>query len=223
MSRGTVHDLAYKGDFNQVKVQIDNDKDILLSADQNERLLIHWAALGGNHHLVEYLLECGSPVDPVDDTGITPLILAASADRYDCLRILIGKGADVNTKNSRGQSALQYACSKGYIKIVKLLLENDAFVNNKDVLRATPLHRAASQGRIQIVELLLNSNQNLEIDAQDSTGCTPLHLACEEGRDQVCVMLVQVGGAKLDIQNVEKKTPLEYCSPPLRKTLQNLK
>lgn len=33
MSVGTVYDYAYRGDFNQVKVQLDEDKELITSPD----------------------------------------------------------------------------------------------------------------------------------------------------------------------------------------------
>jgi hypothetical protein len=36
---------------------------------QNERLLLHWAAVGGHLPIVTFLLENGSPIDPRDDVG----------------------------------------------------------------------------------------------------------------------------------------------------------
>lgn len=84
---------------------------------QNGRLLIHWAALGGNDYLLQYLIDGGSPVDPLDDTNSSPLILAASAGKYDVVKLLIGKGANVDLKTTGGQSALQYACSKGHKEV----------------------------------------------------------------------------------------------------------
>lgn len=84
---------------------------------QNQRLLVHWAALGGNENLVDFLIDLGSPVDPVDDTNSTPLILASSAGRIEVVKLLLGKGADVNKKTSRGQSSLHYSCSKGHLEV----------------------------------------------------------------------------------------------------------
>lgn len=84
---------------------------------QNSRLLIHWAALGGNENLVDFLLNSGSSVDPKDDTNCTPLILAASAGRYEVVKLLASRGADVNHKTNRGQSSLHYVCSKGHIEV----------------------------------------------------------------------------------------------------------
>lgn len=79
--------------------------------------MIHWSALSGNVKLVTYLIDCGSPIDPTDDTDTTPLILAASAGRSQIVDILIQKGANVNHKSNQGHSALQYACSKGLIEV----------------------------------------------------------------------------------------------------------
>ncbi|XP_075973107.1 uncharacterized protein LOC142974576 [Anticarsia gemmatalis] len=220
MSLGSVYETAYKGDFNQVKVKIDQDISLVKRLDENDRLLIHWAALGGNENLVDYLIDMGSPIDPSDDTNSTPLILASSAGRVEVVKLLLSKGANVNKKTSRGQSPLHYASSKGHIEVAKLLISFDANVNIKDVLEATPLHRAAAQGRNNIVELLL-ACPGIEPNACDSTGSTPLHAACEEDRDAVACMLVK-SGASMALLNKDKKTPLDMCSDKLRKMLTSL-
>ncbi|KAJ0177213.1 hypothetical protein K1T71_007222 [Dendrolimus kikuchii] len=220
MSIGTVYETAYKGDFNQIKVRIDRDKSLIHTPDENGRLLIHWAALGGNNNLVDFLVHSGSPLDPSDDTNTTPLILAASAARVEVVKLLLSKNANVNSKTVRGQSSLHYACSKGHKEVAVLLLEYDANVNVTDVLGATPLHRAAAQGRNNIVEILLTS-PHIKVDICDSTGCTPLHLACEEDREAIACMLVKAN-ANINLQNKEKKTPLDVCTPKLKKTLISL-
>ncbi|XP_013199739.2 26S proteasome non-ATPase regulatory subunit 10 [Amyelois transitella] len=220
MSIGSVYETAYKGDFNQVKVKIDQNEALAKTPDSNGRLLLHWAALGGNENLVDYLIDCGCDVNAIDDTNSTPLILAASAGRYEVVRLLIGRGANVNHKTNRGQSSLHYACSKGHIEVVKILLDAGANVNESDVLGATPLHRAAAQGRNNIVELLLETS-DVNVDLCDSTGSTALHLACEEDREATACMLVK-SGSNMHIKNKEEKTPLDLCSLKLRKMLSEL-
>lgn len=84
---------------------------------QNQRLLIHWAAVGGNTKLVSHLIELGSPIDPLDDTETTPLILASSAGHTQIVNMLIDRGAMVDQQSSNGHSALQYAASKGWIPV----------------------------------------------------------------------------------------------------------
>lgn len=67
---------------------------------------------------MDFLLDLGSPVDPLDDTNSTPLILASSAGRVEVVKLLLSKKADVNKKTSRGQSSLHYACSKGHVEVI---------------------------------------------------------------------------------------------------------
>lgn len=97
-------------------------------------------------------------------------------------------------------------------------MENGAYINVVDNRGATPLHRAASKGNIEIVKLLLSYRGDLKIDATDFYGNTPLHLACEEDRQEEAILLVK-GGAKLDVTNKERKTPLDLCNPHLYRLL----
>ncbi|KAF4521695.1 hypothetical protein B566_EDAN017182 [Ephemera danica] len=111
---GSVYDSAYKGDIDHVRLNVEKDVQYVSRKDSNERLLLHWAAVGGHLLIVQYLLEKGSPVDPEDDFQSTPLILAASSGRTEVVTLLISKGANVNAKNQEGHSSLQLASSKGW-------------------------------------------------------------------------------------------------------------
>ncbi|KAK9758967.1 Ankyrin repeats (3 copies) [Popillia japonica] len=201
-AQNSVYESAHKGDYDFVKNEIDANPELVFKADNNERLLLHWAALSGNVKLVEYLLERKSPVDIGDDNDSTPLILAASAGR---------KGANVNHTTSQGHSSLQYACSKAWDEIVQLLLDNSADINIADVRGATPLHRAASKGNLTTVKILLKYKDKLKIDNRDIYGNTALHLACEEDRTDEAKLLIE-HGASLDVRNLDKNTPLDLCS-----------
>ncbi|XP_059477541.1 26S proteasome non-ATPase regulatory subunit 10-like [Neocloeon triangulifer] len=217
MVEGSVHDSAYKGDLEHVRINLDRDSTWISKQDNNERLLLHWAAVGGHVPIVTLLLEKGSPVDPTDDFGATPLILAASAGKEDVVNLLIKHHANVNAKNQQGHSALQLAASKGWRSIIQLLLAAKADVNIKDSRGATALHRAASQGRTPIVNILI-AVPGIDLSPADIDGNTPLHLACEEDRRDDALELVQ-RGASLSIKNKEEKTPMDLASPGLGKQL----
>jgi len=92
---------AHKGNVDQVMKAVEEHLRLLKEVDVNNRLLLHWAALGGHDRLVRYLLENGQPEDSRDDMQTTPLILAASGGRIDIVKTLIEYGVDINAKKSR--------------------------------------------------------------------------------------------------------------------------
>lgn len=73
--------------------------------------------MSGNVKLVNHLIELGSPIDPKDETEVTPFILAASAGKTDVCQVLIDNGANVDSQTTQGHSALQYSCSKGWLEV----------------------------------------------------------------------------------------------------------
>lgn len=57
-------------------------------------------------------------------TGLTPLLIAASADNMRCVELLITAGADVNCRETkRGWSALHFAVKKNDKDMISLLLK----------------------------------------------------------------------------------------------------
>ncbi|KAK0168039.1 hypothetical protein PV327_001879 [Microctonus hyperodae] len=213
----TVYDMAYQGKTAAVKILVNENEKLKTQTDSNGRMLIHWAALGGHNDIVQHLLSLGVPVDPLDDTNMTPLILAASAGRDKVVDTLLNEGADVNAQTSEGHSALQYAASKNWQGICEKLIEKHADINIVDKRGASPLHRASSKGNTDIVKLLLEQS-GLNIDHRDIYGNSALHLACEEDRQQEARMLV-TNNASLSLTNKERKTPLDLATPSLVRQL----
>jgi ankyrin repeat protein len=81
------------------------------------RQLIHWACSFGSLPLVNLCIEKGSTVDVEDDSGWTPLIIAASAGHKPCVELLLSLDADVNAENSTKSTALHYAASKNHVEV----------------------------------------------------------------------------------------------------------
>ncbi|XP_014213620.1 26S proteasome non-ATPase regulatory subunit 10-like [Copidosoma floridanum] len=61
-------DMAYHGQVSTLKALLAQNENLKLQVDENERTLLHWAALGGHDELVSHLLSLKVPVDPRDDT-----------------------------------------------------------------------------------------------------------------------------------------------------------
>lgn len=65
-------------------------------------------ALKGRERSVEHLLSFSNcPVDSIDDTHNTPLILATLKGNLQIVELLIKAGANINAKNLQGHSSLQ--------------------------------------------------------------------------------------------------------------------
>eukprot|EP01122_Echinamoeba_exundans_P012897 TRINITY_DN5526_c0_g1_i2.p1 TRINITY_DN5526_c0_g1~~TRINITY_DN5526_c0_g1_i2.p1 ORF type:complete len:116 (+),score=14.68 TRINITY_DN5526_c0_g1_i2:40-348(+) len=79
------------------------------------------AALFGTSDVIEVLLLRGVPVDSADESGNTPLIIAAKEGHYDCVDVLLQFGANCSHANSEEDTALLWANKRGHTLCSKLL------------------------------------------------------------------------------------------------------
>ena len=90
---------------------------------------LHLASLRGHAAVIASLLEAGSPVAAVTDTGVQAIHLAAQAGNADALQSLLAHGADVNARdNAYGRTPLIFATSENRLAAMKLLLAKGADV-----------------------------------------------------------------------------------------------
>jgi ankyrin repeat protein len=95
-------------------------------AQASERL--RQSAAVGDTAVVERLLEAGAGHDP-DETGCTPLHIAARGGHKGVARLLLEHKAAVDQPDSDGCSPLCIAAAKGREGMVRLLLEHKAAVD----------------------------------------------------------------------------------------------
>lgn len=205
--------------MDEIEEAIKTNPGLVTVRDDNQRSILHWAALQAKEDLVNHLISFNqSELDAEDDTGTTPLLLATLKGNLNIVRSIHKKGADINKKNWRGHSCIQYACSRGYKDIVLYLLSNGADVNAQDGRGDTALHRLASLGRVEILTSFLNHSTKPDLDLQNSEGNTALHIACEDDQ-KTCALLLVEHKASVTILNKEKKTPIDLCKPGLRQSI----
>ncbi|CAB4054065.1 PSMD10 [Lepeophtheirus salmonis] len=210
------------GEFHRFQEEMSRDLNRNLSIqDESGRKILHWASSLGSFELVEWLLQKGADVDPVDEALWTPLIIASSAGNEKIVRILLSFGALVDAKTDQGRTALFYACSRNRISIVKLLENVNADVNVQDKLGATSLHRATGVGNVELMNYLLNHFSNkINANLQDNIGNTPLHIACEEINFQCVEVLLKIG-CDPSITNKEGKKAIELAPIDMQRKLQS--
>jgi ankyrin repeat protein len=112
----------------------------------------------GNPDLVAYLLACEADFTAQDETGNTPLHLAAlKGHKAVCEQLVATKRVDVNAQNHINKTALHFAAEKSDVELMAYLLAHGANVTAQDRSGVTPLHIAVKREDIRLVKLLLKA------------------------------------------------------------------
>ena len=155
------------------------------------------------------------PLTP-QQTGATPLLLAAQRGHADVLRILLRSGAAAQSVTRKGGAGpLHLAAMRGHADAARALL--DACPSLLEAAKpsdgATALHLSAGTQGAEALLLLLS--RGADVTACDSLGATPLHAACAAGAAAATRALLAAGCAP-DARRGDGVTPLMLaadCSP----------
>jgi ankyrin repeat protein len=163
---------------------------------------------------VKLLLERGADVSARAETGVDALSVAAR--RYGnagVIKLLLSKGAKPNppagvaVKNQ--VSPLFFAVTVGDLEMAELLLDaaadRDAITLVLGHIPTSPLTWAAMHGDAAMVQLLLDRK------ADANAGDPPLHRAVIGNHVEVVKRLL-AGGAKVNLPDRDKLTPLHYAA-----------
>ncbi|XP_063285708.1 protein TANC1 isoform X2 [Pelobates fuscus] len=173
----------------------------------------------GHEEMVGLLLEFGSCVDGVSESGMTPLCYAAAAGHMNIVSLLCKKGARIDHVDKKGQSALVHSALRGHCDILRFLLNCDwtsskqqqNYVRKSQALQQA-LTAAASMGHTEVVRCILNHEKDCpNIDENDTLwGETGLTAAAGRGKQEVCELLLE-RGAVLTQVNRRGISPL-FCA-----------
>ena len=132
---------------------------------------------------------------PGDESGQTPLLLAAMNDDAEVVGLLLANKADVNIKDNSGHSPLDEAALDGDSPAVKLLLARNSDYN---------IYDAAMLGDLEKAKAFLKDKPDL-CSSKDSDGATALDYAAMKGHPDMMELLVT---AKADVNARDKKAIL---------------
>lgn len=107
-------------------------------------------------------IDVGADVNIADNSGWTPLCLAANCRDVEMVHFLLDQGAKLTSHNELGHSALMISSSQGSIEIVQLLCNRGANTNEHAPDGTTALIEAYKNGHNEVVHCLLQHGANKE-------------------------------------------------------------
>ncbi|XP_032877524.1 kinase D-interacting substrate of 220 kDa isoform X5 [Amblyraja radiata] len=177
-------------------------------------------ATGTTHSLLTYieeenvtafkaLLEKYKDVDERNESGQTPLMLAAEQGNLEIVQELLKKGANCNLEDVDNWTALISASKEGHLEIVSELINFNANLEHRDMGGWTSLMWGAYKGHIEISRLLLEKGANPNITGQYSV--YPIIWAAGRGHHEIVKLLLQ-HGAKVNCSDKYGTTPLIWAA-----------
>ena len=177
--------------------------------------------INGNLEQVKVFLDRGAAPDVrACLNGMTPLMLAASFNRADILKVLLKSSAGINDTDDNGCTALIIAADKGNLESVKLLLDGGANINARDRLGRTVLIRVLDvsvaqfdrrhlaekmkagselKGRFAVAQFLAANGADLT--SRDNAGRTALAVAAGHGHIGPAKILAERGASVSSADN----------------------
>ena len=160
-----IFDLLRKGDGPAVKALIGKSAQLVDARDPDGDTLLHYAAIGRDAGLIDFLVDKGAKLEAAGAGGKTPLHLAALSDCREAVAALLKRGAALETKDGYGRTALILcARERGQAATGRLLLEAGADVNAVDKFGDSALNLAAWRGKQEFVDLLLDKGAKVPAD-----------------------------------------------------------
>ena len=210
----------------QAKVQLllAHGADVNTQSKQGRTPLLIAAGTNGNSNTVRMLLEKGANPAAADNTGATPLQMAAMAGDTASIRLLLAAKAPADQAAKDGTTPLLNAATNGNIEAVKALLAHKPNVNAVSIAasptrvkngtialdRFTPLIAASAYGSAELIKLLLDAGAN--VNAQDVRGVTPLIYAIASDRPNAKVVRALIGkGADVSLRTKDGETALDWA------------
>jgi len=176
--------------------------------------LYYVAALGHLCLAQRLLLTRPQDLRAKDNKGCAPFHIAVLAGKVEVSQLLIRHSVDLNIRDIEDHNLLHMAAWKGHIEIAQMLLEHDGttkvFINAPNKNGQTPLHLATQHNRHNIVDLLLKFGA--DPNAKDNDDMTPLFFTSQSTRSRAVVKLLLARGARVDVRNKNRQTPLHVAS-----------
>ena len=205
---------AVRGDFNKVRILIDNEGLDVNARNRDGYTALMGASTAGHIRIVRFLKRRGARLNLRGPRNVTALILAIYQDHKRVFRFLIRSRACPYLSDDDGVTPLFLLSYKGYLRDIRFLMKYhkldqlDLNVQTNDD-RFSALMAAVDSEHIQVVRFLVDSGADL--DLQDKWGVTALMKAVVKGNEKIAHILVDAG-ANVMKQDGNNFSALDYAT-----------
>ena len=208
-----LHVLSENGNLALIKYLVEKGADPNIK-DLNERLPLHYAAMGGHYNCINYFLSRDtSNINAHDRNGMTPLLCSVGKSHVASSKLLIEHGASI----LEPESALLKAIDVGNADMVDMLFSGVMIGKGKLLAKCSqtglfPIHAACQRGSVDIVNVLLTNSEDKELERFDMyNNWTPLFYAVCEDKIE-CVRFLLERHALPSLTDESGWSVLDYAS-----------
>uniref|UniRef100_A0A182T3X6 ANK_REP_REGION domain-containing protein n=1 Tax=Anopheles maculatus TaxID=74869 RepID=A0A182T3X6_9DIPT len=158
------------------------------------------------------LAKAGADLNARNKRRQTALHIAVNKGHFNVVKTLLELNCHPSLQDSEGDTPLHDAISKEHDNMLALLLDNGADITLTNNNGFNALHHAALKGNPSAMKVLLTKTNRLWIvEERKDDGYTALHLAALNNHVEIAELLVRMGKANMDCQNVNLQTALHLA------------
>lgn len=152
-------------------------------------------------------------IDAQDNSGCTPLLIAAQYGHPDLAAFLIRRGANPSAVDSSRDTALHWAAYKGSVEVCGMLLHLlgvEGHLDTQDAFGQSPLHLASLRGNVETVMFLMEEAGSI---GDRSASLEPLEIQGRVGSKVAKSSKASIlyPGRLLAMRDKEDKTPKDLA------------